>query len=163
MKLIELKDYLIFVDESAALKRGDYYFTESKSMKAEFSLFKANTDRLATVATELKAAKVLSYHPLSKDAAEIDLPLLPNPFKGVIFGIEDIRNAFIEGTHWKEKYNDNSNEYLLARPDLHKSIRTLNIPAMPTDFIPFEDLRKITMSTGKPLLCGRYSYNTGPL
>lgn len=73
MELIKTKDYLLYVDEEAKIKCGNYYFeatSETQINIANKELDKVHYRQL-----------ILLYYPLTSEAKELDLPLLPYPFK----------------------------------------------------------------------------------
>lgn len=81
MKLISTKDYLLLIDTEAEIKeyfKGYIYQPHwKKPVELEdnfISLGYAEEDR-----KEFGGGKIIAYHPLTKEAKELDLPLLP-PF-----------------------------------------------------------------------------------
>lgn len=77
MKLINTQGYLLFIDEKAEIKEDDYYVNTQNKPYVNISgatRFNGLYD---------KCYKILAYCPLTKDAKELDLPILPNPFKEV--------------------------------------------------------------------------------
>lgn len=69
MKLIQTKEYLYLIDEKANIGKG-YLFYDYAS------------GEIGDVAwTTVNKALIIAYYPLTKDSKELDLPLLPNPFK----------------------------------------------------------------------------------
>lgn len=73
MKLIQTKDYLLLIDEEAEIKKGDYILEKE-------SIINIFPDYL----TDLnECSKIIAYHSLTKEAKELDLPLLP-PFENEV-------------------------------------------------------------------------------
>lgn len=96
MKLISTKDYLLLIDEEAEIFQMDYYLDVDCDTVARATL---------TLDQYSGCKKIIAYYPLSKEAKELDLPLLPNPFK------ED--NPFLNGTITKATcYTDNGTFYI---------------------------------------------------
>lgn len=94
MKLIKNNSYLLLIDEEAEIKRGDYLL-EKESIINVFPDYLTDLD---------ECDKIIAYYPLTKEAKELDLPLLP-PFK------ED--NPFLNGTITKATcYTDNGTFYI---------------------------------------------------
>lgn len=98
-KLIKTKDYLLLIDEEA--KIGKYVWDiEQKYIREDVSKYNI---------TDFDV-EIIAYYPLTKEAKELDLPLLP-PFEDTIpnsgyeegmFGYTDTevrvaQNAFKEG------------------------------------------------------------------
>lgn len=75
-KLIKTTDYLLLIDEKAEIYLGDYIL-----------LINTNPHITKCVNTEVHALadwrKIIAYYPLTKEAKELDLPLLPNPFETI--------------------------------------------------------------------------------
>lgn len=74
MKLVQTKDYLLLIDEEAEIKEGD---------KVEFNCgYAYNPCIVYDNSINKEDCKLLiGYYPLTKEAKELDLPLLPNPFE----------------------------------------------------------------------------------
>ena len=84
-KLIKTKDYLLLVDEEAEIKEGDVAVHDfgmgyDLEIPCDKDNLKSNT-----------RFKVIAYYPLTKEAKELDLPLLP-PFE----------EESIEQTSWRK-------------------------------------------------------------
>lgn len=93
MKLQQTKDYLLLIDEEAEIKEGwkgiaykkDVAGTDIykdgiliKSEKTEGLMIKHS---YTTNTWYNDARPVIAYYPLTAEAKELDLPLLPKPFK----------------------------------------------------------------------------------
>lgn len=63
--------YLLFIDEEAEINLADF-------ITDKYNVWKWRDD-----SSLLGRKKVLAYYPLTKEAKEFDLPLLPNPFEEV--------------------------------------------------------------------------------
>jgi hypothetical protein len=71
MKLIQTKDYLLLIDEETEINGKETLY-----------IFESDTGLVNTIDKEYKEnefdSKIIAYHPLTKEAKELDLPLLPN-------------------------------------------------------------------------------------
>ena len=76
MKLIQIKDYLLLIDEEAEIKPEDYIIHDTVEGVVE-----ANDEWHYRGEKDDYWNKVIAYYPLTKEAKELDLLLLPNPFK----------------------------------------------------------------------------------
>lgn len=93
MKLLQTKDYLFFIDEKAEIEVNDWYhhtkYNHICQCKAE-----PNMNMV-----EAGCIKIIAYYPLTKEAEELDLPLLP-PFedysldKAKEFAIDKFKGTF---------------------------------------------------------------------
>lgn len=104
-KLIQTKDYLLLIDEEAEIKENDYLLLNNEHPKGRIRKCFHLTNNNALwngkdwntlkgkhffidpkesegwgFVTELECKKIIAYYPLTKEAKEFDLPLLPNPF-----------------------------------------------------------------------------------
>src|SRR5690606_2288457 len=77
-KLIKTKDYLLLIDEKAEIKEGDYYFSKNNNIVTTCD---SKEEAKECAVLRHNDFKIIAYYPLSKEAEELDLPLLPNPFK----------------------------------------------------------------------------------
>jgi hypothetical protein len=75
MKLIQTNDYLLLIDEESEIKLNDFYFSCPNGNNYNIIKNEAN------YFDEKTSSKVIAYYPLTKEAKELDLPLLPNPFE----------------------------------------------------------------------------------
>lgn len=74
MKLVQTTEYLLLIDEeSETVKYSDYVYRENFNTVARH--INDNPKKLGQGCKE-----TLAYYPLTKEAKELDLPLLPNPF-----------------------------------------------------------------------------------
>ena len=88
LKLINTKDYLLFIDEEAEIKENVYYFSNQAPrfcIKIEEKDKKYPYVHLNDKGEEVRdfhnwKGVIIAYYPLTKKAKELDLPLLPNPF-----------------------------------------------------------------------------------
>ena len=118
-KLIQTKDYLLLIDEEAEIKENDYLLLNNEHPKGRIRKCFHLTNNNALwngkdwntlkgkhffidpkesegwgFVTELECKKIIAYYPLTKEAKELDLPLLPNPF---IEEIEEIdENTYLK-------------------------------------------------------------------
>lgn len=74
-KLISTRDYLLLIDEEAETKPNKYALNVASKEVYKTSYSYRNLDKITG------ARPVVAYYPLTKEAKELDLPLLPNPFK----------------------------------------------------------------------------------
>lgn len=77
MKLIQTKDYLLLINEEAQIKEGsiaiyDFGMGYDLEIPCDKDNLKSNTRKL-----------VVAYYPLTKEAKDLDLPLLPNHLKEI--------------------------------------------------------------------------------
>lgn len=77
-KLIQTKDYLLLIDEEAEIKPDDYIIHGAVE-----GVIEANDEWHYRGEKDDYWNKVIAYYPLTKEAKELDLPLLPNPFREV--------------------------------------------------------------------------------
>lgn len=85
MKLVKNDMYLLLIDEGAEIKEGDYncpsdFWDISLTSKEDLEIVQDKRNGYL---------KVIAYYPLTKEAQELDLPLLPNPFEEVITDIAE--------------------------------------------------------------------------
>lgn len=91
------------------------------------------------------------------------------------FSLEDVKKAFIQGTHWKQKWNKEI-EDSINEPDIDKYLKSLSTQQLPKEFIPtyikerkpntdingddawIETLKTTTNSEGKQEIVGKYQY-----
>lgn len=104
MKILSNNMYLLLIDEEAEIGFS-YYIDDIGEIR------KSITDDKDYWSVRDEYHKIIAYYPLTKEAKELDLPLLPNPFKDTIpnsgyeegmFGYTDTevrvaQNAFQEG------------------------------------------------------------------
>ena len=80
MKLVKTTEYLLFINEEREPFNVGNIGVKYKALKAEDrTLVIANDSNLLSIEEHWR--KVIAYYPLTKEAKELDLPLLPNPFK----------------------------------------------------------------------------------
>lgn len=114
MKLINTKDYLLLIDGEVEIDEGDYYYWRLTNTVQTNKLF-IEDRKAGRNGPKGEVYKVIAYFPLTKQAKELDLPLLPNPFeevdveklaleyrpdiniKGIDFDLSNTRKAFVEG------------------------------------------------------------------
>lgn len=102
---IEIKytgDYLLLIDEKAEIKEGDY------NVPSDFWDISLTSIEDLEVVQDRKNGylKAVAYYPLTKEAKELDLPLLPNPFKQI-----DIEKLACKKYNIKEGINDYDERY----------------------------------------------------
>lgn len=103
MKLITTQDYLVLIDEEDEIKDGDYILslinnttlidivTESDEGAINGGLIKWTNRK--------HCSKIIAYYPLIKEAKELALPLLPNPFEEVEeLAIKHLRVVFTDNS-----------------------------------------------------------------
>lgn len=106
-KLIQTKDYLLLIDEKAEIKQNNWYIDQSIK---NFNHIKQMTfSKWGTKPTN--CFKILAYHSRTKEAKELDLPLLP------LVGLETE-----EGKIWKDDgifvYLQNGKKYKKSELEL---------------------------------------------
>lgn len=103
MQIISTKDYLLLIDEEAEINKGCYIVARDNSGIAKVEEFKKGHIKAVTINdTDLGIGyyqlsdwiKIIAYYPLTKEAKELDLPLLPNPFKEEFDAHTFIQNEF---------------------------------------------------------------------
>src|SRR5690606_16767197 len=72
MKLISSKEYLLLIDEVTGFKSGDWNYEIDNTIQ----IYQFSYD-----IEKYPGNKIIAYYPLKKEAKELDLPLLPNPFE----------------------------------------------------------------------------------
>lgn len=82
-KLIQTKDYLLLIDEEAEIK-NEYYVLSLINKPVIIDIVTESDDeaingKLIKWTNRKHCAKIIAYYPLTKEAKELDLPLLPNP------------------------------------------------------------------------------------
>lgn len=90
-KLIQIEDYLLLINEEAEIKEGDIVYRDTGVV------FKITNERISYYRevipkTVHKIYKCLAYYPLTEEAKELDLPLLPNPFNKQIDEVTHLKN-----------------------------------------------------------------------
>lgn len=79
MKLIQTEDYLLLIDKEAEIKEGWEGYAYKKDVVGK--VFK----HFYTENSWYDDAKiVIAYYPLTKEAKELDSPMLPNPYEEVV-------------------------------------------------------------------------------
>lgn len=77
LELKQTENYLLLIDKEAEIKKNDY-----KVMIDKKSLFYEQFEKhLGTYCCNEQWGKIIGHYPLNDTAKELDLPLLPNPFK----------------------------------------------------------------------------------
>lgn len=122
MKLIQTKDYLLLIDEEAEIKLNDLFLGDDRDRLTESERWKIckneSTEGVNYLMCEgvgyqkgYNAFLILSYYPLTKEAKELDLPLLP------LVGLETE-----EGKIWKDDgifvYLQNGKKYKKSELEL---------------------------------------------
>lgn len=80
MKLVKTDLYLLLINEEAEIKEGDYYHWQLTNTVQINKLFEEDK-KLGRKGPKGNVSKVIAYYPLNSEVKELDLPLLPNPFK----------------------------------------------------------------------------------
>ena len=121
MKLISTKEYLLLIDEEAEIKpKNKVWWEDPEGITSQLNTALEITEDMVFMselsASEIEAlphevSKVIAYHPLTKEAKELDLPLLPNPFRlnKIEQAIDDIDTCLEEapvdfvgtGSNWR--------------------------------------------------------------
>lgn len=97
-KLIQTKDYLLLIDEEVEIKGTPClcYNSIKNTWSDDVILYQDSMPEYHYKGFQ----KIIAYYPLTKDAQELDLPLLPNPFKGE--GIERLALKWFVGCNKKD-------------------------------------------------------------
>lgn len=136
MKLIQIEDYLLLIEEVAEIKKGDYIL-EKESIINIFPDYLTDLD---------ECSKIIAYRPLTKEAKELDLPVLPNPFEEV-----DIRKLAEDKYGRYEASIDFPNKYLREG---YKAAQTKQFTL--EDIKKAIEMARMTFPTDK-LSCDRHS------
>lgn len=85
MKLITTDAYLLLIDEGVEIKEGDYTYKKlDNGVIYEEDIWRVEKNTVASNYPNIVKDyrdKIIAYYPLTKETKEIDLPLLPNPFR----------------------------------------------------------------------------------
>lgn len=141
--IIETKDYLLLIDKEADLNIGDFIFDRVKRIWD-------NIEKcfLITMSKEKGDYKIIAYYPLHSKSKNLDLPLLPNPFKKQNieeFSFEDIKKAIDFGVNLEA--GNIEIDYKRYKTYENQFIQTF-IKTPPKEFI-IEYLNKETFTTRK--------------
>lgn len=151
MKLINTKDYLLLIDEEAEIKENDKVLDEQLLIGEIISITKLYGYRTKLCEGgeahyfphregEEKIVKILAYYPLTKEAKELDLPLLPDPFKEEFDAHTFIQNEFGFTDEEMDKWRIFLNGSNLAD---YQNILNLVEKAAQLKQFSLEDIRKI--------------------
>lgn len=133
MELIQTKDYLLWIDKKAEIKYNTI-------------IFESDTCLINIVGKDYihnkTDFKIIAYYPLTKEAEELDLPLLP-PFEEVNiekaaqpkqYSEEDMRDIMEEALNWwgggRDKDISDSEDFF------ERYIKSLSTQQLPIVFIP---------------------------
>jgi hypothetical protein len=75
------KDYLLLIDEEAEIKENTWYENNGVLFLSDEKYDDGNNPNNSNPIVTNYNNSVIAYYPLTKEATELDLPLLPNPFK----------------------------------------------------------------------------------
>lgn len=103
-KLISTQDYLLLIDEEAEIKGSPFlcYNPLKITWDDDVVLYQGAMPEYNYRGLQ----KIIAYYPLTKEAKELDLPLLPNPFEGV-----DVEKLACKKYDIKEAINDYDERY----------------------------------------------------
>lgn len=102
MNLIQTKDYLLLIDEEAEIKMNDYCVNlDNRISHLPIEVETRNIGGYGSDKYYWSHKKCLAYYPLTKEAKELDLPLLP-PFEEDK-GLEKSLNKYIKDLHSQEE------------------------------------------------------------
>ena len=82
LKMVYTKDYALAIDEEAEIKEEDYYYWKLTNTVQINRLFEEDK-KLGRTGPKGYVYKVIAYYPLLKEAKELNLPELPNPFSSI--------------------------------------------------------------------------------
>ena len=80
MKLLQTNTYLLLIDEEAEIQKGDLMYDNHLVGLCNCTKV-VNKLPYSYTSSFLNVDKVIAYYPLNSEAKELDLLLLPNPFK----------------------------------------------------------------------------------
>ena len=109
-RLIQIKDYLLLIDEDAEIQPNDLIERDGNVYKCtianKIEVIVYKKDSYAGSFPPRECSKLIAYYPLTKEAKELDLPLLPNPF-------EAIANILFTDyiSKYKSEFNPNTDAY----------------------------------------------------
>lgn len=136
-KLVNTKEYLLLVDELQIknnmwerLIPGDYFLRNLRYGEIGVLAPKEN-------GYDPGGHKILAYYPLTKEAPELDLPLLPNPFKAAQkqFSVEDLKFHATRFAHLcRSKGCVTNNDTVMLWEEEYSQL--LSTQQLPKDFIP---------------------------
>lgn len=98
MKQIQTKDYLLLIDEEAEIKEKDYYSNTWGNTEPLVCICDSIGESMDCNKLKKDCNKIIAYYPLTKEAKELDLPLLPNPFE------DDIEKEALDISELKNKW-----------------------------------------------------------
>lgn len=116
MELINNKDYLLLINEEETINKGDLCYSADLMDESELHIcvIPDNCKNLCN--------KVIAYYPIIETAKELNLPLLPNPFKSIDIwekGKESYQKfKSLNGDHY------HSNSYLNGFNEAYTSIES---------------------------------------
>lgn len=94
IKLIKTDLYLLLIDEEAGIDINNYIVAEDLSGIAKVKEYEKGHILAIAIFQNIELGisyhqtsdwnKIIAYYPLTKEAKELDLPLLPNPFEEVV-------------------------------------------------------------------------------
>lgn len=98
MKIIPTKEYLLLIDEEAEIiPNKTICLNLGGDVRISFPFIPTKD----VIGCAVKLGKILAYYPLTKEAKELDLPWLPNPFISVEQKAKSYANNHwtVEGNH----------------------------------------------------------------
>lgn len=102
MKLIQTKDYLLLIDEESEIKENTWYENKGILFLSDYKYTEGNNPNNSNPRVTDFNNSVIAYYPLTKEAKELDLPLLP-PFEEV--DVEKLANEwFLINNYNKEDF-----------------------------------------------------------
>ena len=127
LEIVYIEDYALAIDKEAEIKDGDYKYENGQLV------------RVIIRPTKVISNKIIAYYPLTKEAKELDLPLLPNPFENKInlkkMSLEAINNFN------SEFYKANGLKDWLKIPDARTGFE-LGYEAAQSKQFSLEDMKK---------------------
>lgn len=152
MKLITTNEYLLLIDEEAEIKKEEYPLIVLDTYSNR--LHNYLTSEWGSNASDYYQ-KIIAYYPLTKEAKELDLPLLPNPFENelnrslkrawdTIHPLD--RNSFVEGYRaaqskqfsldsMRKAFETGRNFQLTGENNFNELIQSLSAQQLPKEFV----------------------------
>lgn len=113
MKLINTKDYLLLIDEEAEIKENTWYENKGELFLSDCKYDEGNNPNNSNPRVTNFNNSVIAYYPLIKEAKELDLPLLPNPFKENNIEELALNKSMFPSDLFEKMKKSSQNDYLL--------------------------------------------------
>jgi hypothetical protein len=94
MKLLQTNTYLLLIDEEAEIQKGDLMYDNHLVGLCNCTKV-VNKLPYSYTSSFINVDKVIAYYPLTKEAKELDLPLLHNPFEDKV-DVEKLAEEYLQ-------------------------------------------------------------------